>query len=1095
MNYRTDDSAHVAAALYDRLVDRFGPEQAFRDARTLVAGDHSPSTIRAAARRADVLVAVIGPKWLERRSDGSRRIDDPEDWVRWEIETAYQRGIPVLPVFLDDTPRPAKEDLPGELVRLRQSQAHWICHQSQGSDIAGVVSAVLAQAPGLVLREFLVQPPQLSDDPLPSALLRAEYGIVPFEADRRRNELDDLRAWCAAAVPLSAYLVTGPAGEGKTRLAGQLAAELAADGWIAGVLAESVPAGRLAELARLDHSLLLIIDYVEGRADQLAALVEAMTERGEHPRVRLLLVGRSAGDWLSRIQESGNSKVAELFRRATRLPLRPLVHADDRHAEFTRALQAFGQHLDQRVGDVVAPADLADGAYDRVLDLHAAALAALLDQTGDGGPAGDTRDPVLRVLHHEKRYWKRSAAKVGTDDATLALLGYVVALSTLFGAATRQEALDLLEHWVPDRTRLSLVLRWLQEMYPGQEALNPLRPDRLGEDHVATELRHEPDLALADSPQRTPQQISQALTVLGRAAPRHGHVPDTISGLIDVSPEQRVPVAMGVATLIEDPRPLVRSITTTMGDADPTLIDLAVENLPESSEALGAFGVHALSRAIALHERLAPRNERQLAQLNLRLGSAYRALNRPDQAIGPATTAAQAYTELAAAEPRSFRPFEAQALNSLALTQRDLGQYDDALETIDRALERYTELSAQGTAAYRKVLAAVTDTKATCLYELQRAEESLDVAAQALELRRQLAGEESSLYASDYATALNNFALRNRENDHVEAAARHAAEAVRLYELLAEDQPDAFRRDHAIALSTLALTRTDLGDPAGALAAIERSAEVLRLLAASNPETHLPLLASVTKMLAIRLGNAGQHPEARSAAQEAADHYEELARSRPAVFRPELAMALNALANRQAQLGDLDGALASSTRAAELSRERPAQGAERLPELAVALNTQAMVLFKLARLDEANVVLTECVELRRRLANENRGPFVPELAESLRNLGRVLTHSNKPGPAAEAFGEAAEIFLGLCNVAPARFAVPLRDTYLDLGSLPLEPAGVLDALAAAWSIAEPFDDGTIANRIAARLADLAARYGDDIVRAWQQQDVPPLPEG
>jgi hypothetical protein len=102
----------------------------------------------------------------------------------------------------------------------------------------------------------------IPDDPLPSMLLRAEYGVVPFVG--RQTEQDLLTEWLTAAAPVSALLVTGPGGEGKTRLAGELIAHAPEDQWVAGFLAEAVPTEVLATLRHLPGPLLLVVDYADG---------------------------------------------------------------------------------------------------------------------------------------------------------------------------------------------------------------------------------------------------------------------------------------------------------------------------------------------------------------------------------------------------------------------------------------------------------------------------------------------------------------------------------------------------------------------------------------------------------------------------------------------------------------------------------------------------------------------------------------------------------------------------------------------------------------------------------------------------------------
>ena len=71
-----------------------------------------------------MLLAVIGDRWLDlQTADGRQRIDDPEDWVRIEIEAALKRGIPVIPVLIGNTSMPAAAQLPNELKPLSRRNA------------------------------------------------------------------------------------------------------------------------------------------------------------------------------------------------------------------------------------------------------------------------------------------------------------------------------------------------------------------------------------------------------------------------------------------------------------------------------------------------------------------------------------------------------------------------------------------------------------------------------------------------------------------------------------------------------------------------------------------------------------------------------------------------------------------------------------------------------------------------------------------------------------------------------------------------------------------------------------------------------------
>ena len=74
--------------------------------------------IRQMIERSNVVIAIIGPHWLGEQPDASRRIDNPADFVRVEIAHALKRGIPIIPVLVNNTPMPSSEKLPEEIKDL-----------------------------------------------------------------------------------------------------------------------------------------------------------------------------------------------------------------------------------------------------------------------------------------------------------------------------------------------------------------------------------------------------------------------------------------------------------------------------------------------------------------------------------------------------------------------------------------------------------------------------------------------------------------------------------------------------------------------------------------------------------------------------------------------------------------------------------------------------------------------------------------------------------------------------------------------------------------------------------------------------------------
>ncbi|HEV3244670.1 MAG TPA: TIR domain-containing protein [Chthoniobacterales bacterium] len=118
ISYRREDSTPVAGRLHDRLQADFGKGNVFMDFDSIPYGVDFREQIRQTLKRAKVVIAVIGPTWFGGRGKGNRRIDDPADFVRLEIAIALQRGIPVIPVLIGDTPMPQVDNLPEDLKGL-----------------------------------------------------------------------------------------------------------------------------------------------------------------------------------------------------------------------------------------------------------------------------------------------------------------------------------------------------------------------------------------------------------------------------------------------------------------------------------------------------------------------------------------------------------------------------------------------------------------------------------------------------------------------------------------------------------------------------------------------------------------------------------------------------------------------------------------------------------------------------------------------------------------------------------------------------------------------------------------------------------------
>ncbi len=104
ISYRSDDSGFAARGVYERLEPEFGRDSLFMDVDTIQPGMDFVAVLGAEVAKCDVLLAIIGPNWLEVRDQkGSRRLESEQDFVRIEIAAALMRNIPVIPILLEGT--------------------------------------------------------------------------------------------------------------------------------------------------------------------------------------------------------------------------------------------------------------------------------------------------------------------------------------------------------------------------------------------------------------------------------------------------------------------------------------------------------------------------------------------------------------------------------------------------------------------------------------------------------------------------------------------------------------------------------------------------------------------------------------------------------------------------------------------------------------------------------------------------------------------------------------------------------------------------------------------------------------------------------
>ncbi|WP_224277532.1 tetratricopeptide repeat protein [Streptomyces sp. LS1784] len=792
----------------------------------------------------------------------------------------------------------------------------------------------------------------------PAALLEAGRQTVPFYG--REDLIADLQTWCQR-VGFGAWLLHGPGGQGKTRLAHHLTHRLTADGWTVLWPRASALTEQLLELRRAAKPLLVVLDYAETRPDQLTAIIEAATEHPGTSPFKLLLLARTAGDWWHQARTATRQAEDHLTTAHTH-HLTPLE--DDpgqRAAHYRNAAHALATALpivDGLTGHdwttaataLPEPRNLGQAAYGNALTLHMTALADLLDnvpaEPGNGGHPSENsttgedgaRDVEDRLLGHESRYWRDSATASGLTPAlSMDTLKTVIAAAHLVGATNREHA-DHLWQRLPaladqPRDRRNRVTAWLTTLYPTSATGGPLwdalQPDRLAERHIGRTLETDPHIADCLLQGADDVQAAQLLTVYSRAASHRafrGRLDSQLTDLCVRHHQQLAPHIVTAAIRTDQPVPLIAAISTIATHPDTSLNTLTElhDCLPLTSHRLAAAAVQLTDEVVRHHRTLAVANPdahrpdlaMALNNLSVNLGE----MGRREEGLAASQEATGHYRALAEANPGAYLPNLASALNNLSNRLGGMGRRAEGLAAIREATGHYRVLPEANPDAHLPDLAMALNNLSIRLGEMGRREEGLAASQEATGHYRVLAEANPDAHLPNLAMALNNLSADLGEVGRREECLAASQEAITIRRALAEANPDAYLPDLATSLNNLSIDLSEVGRREEGLAAIREATGHYRVLAEANPDAHLHNLAMALNNLSIRLGEMGQRAEGLAASQEATGHYRALAEANPDAYLHNLAIALNNLSNRLGEMGQRAESLAASREAVAIRR-------------------------------------------------------------------------------------------------------------------------------------------------------------------------------
>ena len=173
ISYRREDSAGWTGRLVDRLKERFGSESIFIDIDTIEPGADFTEALRKAVGSCDVLLAMIGPRWVTvTDKTGKLRLHDPSDWVRVEIAAALTRKIRVIPVLVGGATMPSTEFLPDDLDGFAQRQAHELSDRRWTYDVEQLIKVLSSDI------QKHIDPPANSHRAKPSSTTRTVALVI-----------------------------------------------------------------------------------------------------------------------------------------------------------------------------------------------------------------------------------------------------------------------------------------------------------------------------------------------------------------------------------------------------------------------------------------------------------------------------------------------------------------------------------------------------------------------------------------------------------------------------------------------------------------------------------------------------------------------------------------------------------------------------------------------------------------------------------------------------------------------------------------------------------------------------------------------------
>ena len=139
ISYRHNDDAGMALALQSHLERAFGTDRVFMDVENLRSGEDFRPALEKAIAQCHVVLALVGAAWL---GEYRRRLEDSNDYARFEIERALELGKSIIPVLLNDAEMPHASQLFDKMRPFAYRQAFRLTHKRFPSEVQDLIATV-----------------------------------------------------------------------------------------------------------------------------------------------------------------------------------------------------------------------------------------------------------------------------------------------------------------------------------------------------------------------------------------------------------------------------------------------------------------------------------------------------------------------------------------------------------------------------------------------------------------------------------------------------------------------------------------------------------------------------------------------------------------------------------------------------------------------------------------------------------------------------------------------------------------------------------------------------------------------------------------